>query len=218
MPSLARSVPKPLKVPSLARSMPKPLSLSLSLCMSVFLALYPSILAGRLPHSGFQIFDAETETSVFAYLCKKLRDIDFDYFIKTMMEENTKFLFEVVLTFDIHDVLDTNFDFAAFPYLRHVKEEDLSREQCETAKRLGRNLSKEKSKLVSSLEAHHCITDFTSNILYLLAYKGMKIVSIRSVVAFKSFNYLNPYIEGLQLARKKAPSVILGKLLKSLGM
>ena len=144
--------------------------------------------------------------------------MDHDYFIQTMLNENTKFLYEVVLTFNISEVIDTNFDFCALPYLKHVIDEHLSQEQCDAARKLGRNLSKEGAKLVSSLETHHSVTDFTENILYLLTWKNMKIVSIKSVTAFRSFAFLNDYIEGLQLARKKAPSVIVGKLLKSLGM
>ena len=48
MPSLARSVPKPLKVPSLARSVPKPLKVP-SLARSVPKPLKVSSLARSVP-------------------------------------------------------------------------------------------------------------------------------------------------------------------------
>ena len=106
--------------------------------------------------------------------------MDVDYFVDAMVNEDTKFLFEVVLTFELSDVMETSFDFAAFPYLKHVLDENLSDEQCETARRLGRKMQREKPKLVSSFEKIHVITDFTSNILYLLIFKKMKILSIKS--------------------------------------
>ena len=134
-----------------------------------------------------------------------------------MTVNNTGFLFELVLTFDMTDSLQTCLDLGSFPYLKHIVEGHLSEEQCQTAKRLHRKLSKEKPKLVASLEKYHRITDFTASILYLLVWKNMKIVSIESIVAFKAYDYLRPYIEGLQLARKNATSPLLGKCYKSLG-
>ena len=79
-------------------------------------------------------------------------------------------------------------------------------------------MQRESPKLVSSFEHSHPLTDFTENIFYLLQWKNMKIKEIKSIVSFKCYEYLKPYITHLQLARKNAPSAILGKCIKSLGM
>ena len=59
MPSLARSVPKPLKVPSLARSVPKPLKMP-SLARSVLKPLKEPSLARSVP-KPLSIFVRRTE-------------------------------------------------------------------------------------------------------------------------------------------------------------
>ena len=183
-----------------------------------FSALYPSIMESPLPHSSFRLITPCTNKSVFDFLSSKLTNGKVDFFYDLLKNHNTGFIFEIVLSFDMNErLLQTGFDLASFPHLKHITEDHVSPSQNAAAQRLKRNMQREGPKLVSSFEDSHPLTDFTENIFYLLQWKNMKIKEIKSIVSFKCYDYLRPYITHLQLARKNAPSAILGKCIKSLG-
>ena len=176
-------------------------------------------MESRLPHSFFRLITPCNNRSVFDFLSSKLANGDVNFFFDLLKNHDTGFVFEIILSFDMNErLLQTGFDLAAFPHLKHITESHVSLSQNAAAQKLKRNMQRENPKLVSSFEHSHPLTDFTENIFYLLQWKNMKIKEIKSIVSFKCYEYLKPYITHLQLARKNAPSAILGKCIKSLGM
>ena len=162
------------------------------------------------------MFSCTENSQLFQYLCKKLKECDFGFF-ERMGEKKQGFAFEVIYTFDLADAIKTNSQLACLPYLKKVDERDLSDDQIRSAREMKRNLGRDGPKLVSSLETEHHTTDFVENLLYLQCYHGLKILSIKSAMAFSMYAYMADYIQSLQKARKLSPSAIFGKICKSLG-
>ena len=178
--------------------------------------LYPAILSGSIPHSGFTIFSQEENSTMFDYLCKKLRCLDTTFFLN-MARKNMGYVFDVVVSFALEEVLPTNIELCSLPYLKEISDEHLSSDQADAAIRMGRRLRRERPKLVTSLEPEQEVTDFVQNILYMIIFHGLRLVKISSVICFRSYPYFNNYIQKLQTCRRDSQSKILGKVIKSLG-
>lgn len=163
------------------------------------------------------MFTTTENAKLFHFLCKKLHEGDYDFF-RRMGEKNQGFAFEVVFTFDMKEAISTSSQLAFLPYLKQVNESDLSQDQISAARAMGRrNLNRDKPKLVSSLENEHYTTDFVENLLYLICFRGLKVLRIISCMSFTMYDYMSTYIQSLQIARKNSPSDIFGKICKSLG-
>ena len=178
--------------------------------------LYPGILSTSLPHSGFTFFSQEENSTMFDYLCKKLRCLDTTFFLN-MARKNMGYVFDVVLSFAIEEVLPTNIELCSLPYLKGVSEEHLSLDQANAAIKMGQRLRRERPKLVTSLEPEQEVTDFVQNILYLMIFHNLRLLKISSVICFRSYPYFNNYIQKLQTCRRDSQSKVLGKIIKSLG-
>ena len=177
---------------------------------------YPAILSTSLPHSQFSFLSKEHNSAMFYYLSKKLRALDVDFFLD-MAKANIGYVFEVVLSFDIREALPVNLELCNLPFLKGISEAELSQDQIRSARTMGRKITKERPKLVTTLIKNHEIVDFIENILYVLIFHNLQLIKIRSIVMFRSYPYFNEYIQKLQQCRRDSKSKILGKVIKSLG-
>ena len=187
---------------------------SLSLSLS---GLYPGLLQTGLPHSNFRLITEENNQELFRFLASKIISTDVDFFLRMMQKESTGFVFEIELDYDKEKSMQTCIDFCAFPYLKSVGRDMLSQEQIQKADTLKRHLHRERAKLITSFEDRHTVTDFCENILFLTTVIGMSVRTVKSIISFNTYDYLEPYVNKLQISRRDTVSPITGKLVKSLG-
>ena len=180
------------------------------------ITLHHSALQTELPFKSFLLMEAKDDSPQFRFLAKKLKQIDVDFFMDKAIHEKKSFLFEVVLDYNFEDSLGNSIDIGLFPSFRTVGNQDLSEDQQEHLRSVGRNCQKEPPKLVSAHKRNHLTIDFVDNLLFLLTHMSCVIVEVLSITSFYTAPFLSDYMISLQNARSKATSPQQAKVIKNL--
>lgn len=174
-------------------------------------------MTGFFPFSNYQILTPDGESGEFKFVADRLISADVDFFHDQLMEANLGYFFSVLISYHKKSMVTSNLDLAYFPFRSMTKETDLSHEQLEQARALGRRVDNEGNKLASFLPDKLLVNEHTENILYQISFHDIKILQVKKVVKFKCYNFLQPYISKLQAEKNRSPSGILSKMIKSLG-
>ena len=168
------------------------------------------------PFSNYHILTASSDHQKFMNLSQKLATADAEYFHDELLFAKNGYFFEVVLGFDEDCLVNSNLDLSFFPFLSETKTHHLSKDQLHQAKMINRKPEKEGFKLASFLKHSLTVCEHSENLLYLLSFHGAKILSVRSIVSYKSYEFIKPYISMLQGHKNKSISSILTKVIKNL--
>ena len=178
--------------------------------------LYASCLTTYLPLDNFRILRQEEQNLEFKLIEEKLKNVDLDFFYNLTTERQQGILFRLVLDYDPVACLPMSLDLSMFPRFKSVSANELSQDQRNEAKELGKNLDRDYPKLVSNMERGE-VVDFLENILFLLIHQSCHIVEIRQMVVYRQSDYLSDYIHFLQTQRALATSNVEGRIIKALG-
>lgn len=172
-------------------------------------------MTGFFPFSNYRILTAYEDE--FRTVSDRLIAGDVDFFHDQLLEANLGYFFSILISYHKESMVTSNLDLAYFPFRSLTKETDLSQEQLNQAKSLGRRVDNEGNKLASFLPNKLLVNEHTENILYQLAFHDIKILQVKKIVEYKSYRFLQPYISKLQKEKNQSPSQILSKMIKSLG-
>ena len=169
-----------------------------------------------LPYKDFCLLTKEEASPQFRFLAERLKKADVDFFLDKAKNERKSFLFEVILSYNFQDSLQSSIDLGCFPYFKKVSNSELTRDQQDQLAGSKRNCSREPAKLVSTHENGRIVVDFVDNLIYLLTFHSCYVVEVLSVTSFTTAPFLAEYIQSLQIARSRATSPLQGRLIKNL--
>ena len=153
---------------------------------------------------------------MFREICNALKRVDVDYFKRMAVDNHKGFLWHVTLSYDKTASLKNSLDFCGFPVMRNITEQDLGHEERRYAKTHKRNVSKEPPKLCDMfIEGPTYL--YTENLLFLLIHQSCTVTEVHEVCSFRHEQYLNDYLQYLQVQRGKSKLKIISSCCKSLG-
>ena len=171
---------------------------------------------GFLPFSDFVLMHKEQPTLLFREICKALKRVDVEYFTRMALDNHQGFLWHVTLSYDKQKSLKSSLDFCTFPILKRILEENLGHEERRYAKLNKRNVSKEPAKLCNFFFEGPTYL-YTENLLFLLIHQSCTVKEIHQVCSFRQEQFLNQYLQYLQVERGKSNLKIIASCCKSLG-
>ena len=155
---------------------------------------------------------------IFKSVASRLYENDIDFFFEELHSNNHIYFFDVTLDFEKNaEKLETNFDLSMFPFYEVGSYKNLTREQKLRGTRLNGDPAKEPAKLVSYLKKAHRTTDFVENLLYMVAFHGVTIIDIDSVIRSVAYPFYDPWLTTLQHEKMKNLSSVISKTIKNLG-
>ena len=178
--------------------------------------LYFSALQTLLPYRNFVLLTKDGNSPQFKYIADKLREVNIEFFVNKAENERKSFLFEVVLSYNFKASLQSSIDLGCFPFFKNVANSELSSDQQRHLAQTKRDCSREPAKLVSTHENNRVVVDFVDNLLYLLRFHSCYIVDVLSITVFETAPFLADYVQSLQVARSRAVSPLLGRIIKNL--
>ena len=181
-----------------------------------FLPSFFSALQTLLPYKNFVLLSKSEGSPQFIHLAKQLKKANVTFFESKATAERKSFLFEVVLSYNFKDSIQSSIDLGCFPSFKNVANTELSADQQAHLAQTKRDCFCEPPKLVSTHENNRIVIDFVDNLLYLLCFHSCYIVDVLSVTVFDTAPFLADYIESLQHARARATSPVLGRIIKNL--
>ena len=177
-------------------------------------SLYSSCLTMNLPFSQFRVFDQERNPNEFQLFASKLSSYDTNFFKEQHQCKNYQFFAILDIEYDLQSAKFFTIDFSAFPRKTKVQPDQLSLSQRNIFEAKKMSVS-QNPRLVSSCQPS-TISEFVENIFFAAHFLGLKIVSVRKIVRFKSYHIFRDYITTLNEARAKESSKISNQVFKSL--
>ena len=185
-----------------------------SLFLTFFHSLYPSVLCLELPSHDYCLLDDQNNKTEFQLITEKILDGDTKYFADIAESENKSFLVECSLKFDKKSSKACSLDLPGLPTVRRVLSDEVSHFQFFEYKRTKTSFDKMPPKLVSDLNnGHH--TEFIDTIFFLQLLYGAELTKIHRIVSFKTSAYMRDYCLRLCKMRSETQSTVLNKIFKT---
>ena len=168
---------------------------------------YTSSESANLPFCDYEYLDPQTCPSEFHLLARKLKEMDTKFFADLSVNEKKSCLFRVEITYDLNLCKLAGVDLSLFPELRRVSPADLSKMQEREFSFQKRNIDKMQPKLVSDFRTA-VICEHSDNLLFLLIWFSGTILSVKAIVRFTTYPFLNQYCHDITKKRAQTPSTV----------